>query len=177
MLYIVLNRCTWFLSNSVLYQTASFRLGFAFFFISKMFYILNQSLFSVKAILLLTSAPSHTLWPTTLPQIFQSKGLAQNRNDKKYQVSNVLLSKESALILRGISCHRAHWTLNSNCSDQKLSPWKSATALDICCDSNGIKCISIVCVWHSSMDNSGIAVPIHPFLIYSPIGTNISGNW
>lgn len=48
----------------------------------------------------------------------------------------VLLSTGSALALRNISCRPAQQLLNSNHGDQKLSPWKVATAPDICRDSN-----------------------------------------
>lgn len=94
MLHIVLNRCTWFFSDSVLYQTASFRRGFAF--INKMFRVSNQSLLSEKSIPL----PTLLLPPcclSTMSQVIQPPGLAQKRNDWKHRVYNVLLARSLPL--------------------------------------------------------------------------------
>lgn len=129
MLYIVLNRCAWFLSKSLLQQTASFRLGFAF--INKMFYISNQSLFSEKTIPLPLRSFSTLLPCYPAPNPSARGAWYKSRKDWKHQDVTVLLSTGSALALRNISCHPAQQIPNSNHSDQKLGPWKVATAPDI----------------------------------------------
>ena len=161
-------------SNSVLYQTASFHLGFAF--INKTFHISNQSLFSEKAI-----PPPLLLLPpsclSTLPQSFQPMGLAQKRNDWKHRVYNALLvlgllSPQGAYHAPENVGNSTQITVSGNRVLGSLP-----VAPDNCSDRNGLNCINNICVLDSWVDDNGGAACIYPSRSHSPIGAHILGDW